>query len=183
MSANILTPESCKYIIDFMEENISHFELNKPKNGYNTSSYGLNLSLYLKDKKFKEIDDILFKYVGISINTFITNNIPNNGFLLEGIQDSGYELRKIVGPTQKHVDSPDVSVVHDKITYRIASIVISLKESGDELIFPEMDIKVPLGQGTIVFFPPYWTHAHYSKWSGIDTYRVQTWLLNKVKTK
>ena len=105
-------------------------------------------------------------------------NIPNYGNLTENIEDSGYELRKIIGPTHLHADGSEVKMVKNSISFRVATLVISLAGTGDTLVFPDLDLEVPLEEGDVVFFPPYWTHRHSSKWSGIDTYRIQTWLTN-----
>jgi hypothetical protein len=105
-------------------------------------------------------------------------NIPNFGNLTKIIEDSGYELRKIIGPTALHADGPELTLSNNNIIHRVGTIVISLSGTGDTLLFPDLDIKVNLEEGTFVFFPPYWTHRHSSEWSGTDTYRIQTWLTN-----
>ena len=99
--------------------------------------------------------------------------------LLSFFSSSGYELRKIIGPTALHADGPELRLFNNNnITHRVGTIVISLSGTGDTLLFPDLDIKVNLEEGTFVFFPPYWTHRHSSEWSGTDTYRIQTWITN-----
>ena len=178
MTAKLLNSDECKRIIDFIENNIDEFKTNSPRKGYNTNSIGRMLNLLSDKKEFKEIDDLIFKAVGKSIEYFIIENIPNYSSLIENIEDSGYELRKIIGPTAIHSDGIGLKLFNDVIKHRIGTIVISLSGTGDTLLFPDLDIKVNLEEGTFVFFPPYWTHRHSSKWSGTDTYRIQTWLTN-----
>ena len=183
MTAKLLNSDECKKIIDFIEDNIDEFKTNKPKSGYNTNSIGRMLNLLSDKKEFKEIDDLIFKAVGKSIECFIIENIPNYGNLTENIQDSGYELRKIIGPTALHADGPELTLSNNNITHRVGTIVISLSGTGDTLLFPDLDIKVNLEEGAFVFFPPYWTHRHSSEWSGTDTYRIQTWITNNKPIK
>lgn len=178
MTAKLLNSDECKKIIDFIEGNIDDFKTNKPRKGYNTNSIGKMLNQLSDKKEFKEIDDLIFKAVGKSIECFIVENIPNYGNLIENIEDSGYELRKIIGPTQLHADGPETNMVENSISFRVATLVISLAGTGDTLIFPDLDVRVTLKEGDVVFFPPYWTHRHSSEWSGKDTYRIQTWLTN-----
>jgi hypothetical protein len=137
----------------------------------------------LSDKKeFKEIDNLIFEKVGKSIDCFIIENMKYYGNLTENIEDSGYTLRKIIGPTKAHQDGIEIKKYKDNsITYRVATLIISLAGTGDTLIFKELGINIPIEEGMVVFFPPYWTHIHSSEWSGTDTYRIQTWLTNRKK--
>jgi hypothetical protein len=133
----------------------------------------------MSDKKeFKEIDDLIFKSVGKSVDRFIIKEPSYGGYISQNIKDSGYHLRKIIGPTQRHADGPEVTEYSDGLSYRVATLVISLAGTGDTLEFPDLGVNIPLDEGTVVFFPPYWTHIHESKWSGVDTYRIQTWITN-----
>jgi hypothetical protein len=178
MTAKLLDSDECKKIIDFIEDNIDEFETNKPKNGYNTNSIGRSLHKMSDKKEFKEIDDLIFKSVGKSVDRFIIKEPSYGGYISQNIKDSGYHLRKIIGPTQRHADGPEVTEYSDGLSYRVATLVISLAGTGDTLEFPDLGVNIPLDEGTVVFFPPYWTHIHESKWSGVDTYRIQTWITN-----
>tara|TARA_Y100000389_G_scaffold118755_1_gene115931 strand:+ start:321 stop:917 length:597 start_codon:yes stop_codon:yes gene_type:complete len=179
MTAKLLDSGECKKIIDFIEDNIDEFKTNKPKKGYNTNSMGRPLSHMSDKKEFKEIDDLIFKAVGKAVDVFMRKDDSVSNAILDNLADSGYELRKVIGPTQLHSDGIEFTLVkRTSVRYRVGTLVISLSGTGDTLEFPHLDISVPLEEGTIVFFPPYWTHIHESKWSGIDTYRIQTWLTN-----
>lgn len=187
MTAKLLDSDQCKKIIDFIEDNIDEFKTSKPRKGYNTNSIGRMLNMLSDKREFKEIDDLIFKKVGESINYFI--NVLPAGSIQSGsidggtINDSGYELRKIVGPTAIHQDGLEIRQNGRNVTHRISTLVISLADTGDELVFPDLNISIPLKEGNVVFFPPNWTHRHSSKWSGVDTYRIQTWLTIEVMPK
>ena len=181
LSAELVSKKDCKDIIKFIdtyEEEHSVLRDYSEKNR-NTNSKEILLSEKLDLPKAKEVDLIIFKRVSEAIKKFIVQNIPNPKVLLsEGIEDTGYQLRKIIGPTKNHQDGVNVDIFRDVYKWRVGTLIISLKDTGDEIVFPDLDVTVPLKQGTILFFPPYWTHAHSSEWSGTDTYRIQTWLTN-----
>ena len=178
MSAQLIKTEDCIKIIDFMEDNLDKFTKSEPRPGYNTNT----LNLVVTPAKYSEIDSLLFNIVGSAVRTFISEKAMRfPGSLCKDIKDSGYELRKVIGETVLHQDGLELIVKDSDVTYRVATLVISFKDTGDKLMFPELDITVPLREGTIVFFPPYWTHRHCTEWSGIDGYRAQTWLTNTIK--
>lgn len=179
-TAKLLDSDQCKKIIDFIENNLDEFRTNKPRKGYNTNSIGKHLSQMSDNKDSKEIDDLIYKAVSEAITTFIRKEPVFSGLISEKIGDSGYELRKVIGPTQKHADGPEINTFTNLIRFRVATLVISLAGTGDTLEFPDLDVSIPLEEGTFVFFPPYWTHAHESTWSGIDTYRIQSWITNDI---
>ena len=181
MSAELVSKKDCKDIIKFIDTHEKEHsvlrDLSEPRRNTNSKEIELGEKKYLP--KAKEIDNIIFKRVGEAINKFIVKNIPNAKDIMRNtIEDTGYQLRKIIGPTQQHQDGVNVLVYNDGYKVRVGTIIISLKDTGDEIVFPHLDITVPLKQGTILFFPPYWTHVHYSNWNGQEGYRIQTWLTN-----
>jgi len=181
MSAKLYDSAVCNSVINFIEDNILEFKL---VNDNYSKAYCVFPSHYAgaRNKEYDKIDDLIFKGVSAAIIAFIDKNIRKPGTLLNNdIGDSGYELRKIIGATDEHQDGLSISHTTKKVQYRVATLVISLSDTGDSLVFPEFDIEIPLREGTVVFFPPYWTHRHYSKWSGKEGYRIQTWLTNAVK--
>ena len=183
MSAELVSKKDCKDIIKFIDTyEKEHSEIRDySENNRNTKSKEITLSQKLYLPKAKEIDNIIFKRIGESIKKFISlQNIPNAHHLMSNnLEDTGYQLRKIIGPTLEHSDGVEVSIFKDAYKYRIGTLIISLKDTGDEIVFPHLDITVPLKQGTILFFPPYWTHIHYSNWNEQEGYRIQTWLTHK----
>lgn len=181
LGAELVSKKDCKDIIKFIDTYEKEHSVirNYSEKNRNTKSKEIVLSEKLHLPKAKEIDNIIFKRVGEAIKKFIVQNIPNPNHLMNNLEDTGYQLRKIVGPTLEHQDGVEVSVFKDICKYRVGTIIISLKDTGDEIVFPHLDVTVPLKQGTILFFPPYWTHVHYSNWAEQEGYRIQTWLTNK----
>tara|TARA_R110000772_G_scaffold57747_9_gene130769 strand:- start:13478 stop:14068 length:591 start_codon:yes stop_codon:yes gene_type:complete len=180
LSAELVSKKDCKDIIKFIdtyeEEHSVLRDYSEKKR--NTNSKEIELSAKLDLPKAKEIDDIIFKRVGEAIKKFIVENVPNAHSLMNNLEDTGYQLRKIIGPTLEHSDGIEINIFKDAYKYRVGTLIISLKDTGDEIVFPHLDITVPLKQGTILFFPPYWTHVHYSNWNEQEGYRIQTWLTN-----
>ena len=181
LSAELVSKKDCKDIIKFIDtyEKEHSTIRNYSEEGRNAKSKEIILSRVMNLPKAKEIDDIIFKRVGEAIKKFIVQNVPNPGDLTNNLADTGYQLRKIVGPTLEHQDGIEVDVFKHSYQYRVGTIIISLKDTGDEIVFPHLDVTVPLKQGTILFFPPYWTHVHYSNWAEQEGYRIQTWLTNQ----
>ncbi len=69
-------------------------------------------------------------------------------------------LRKIKGPTRKHIDG----VLDDTSKLRNMSVIIALNDDyeGGEICFPVQSVTIKLKKGQAVAFPPYWTHPHYT---------------------
>ena len=171
MSSTGLHALECNKVIDFIEKNIK--ESDKIINH--------------EDKKgFSEVDTILFKTVSNSITDFIANSIKNTHYLLtngmektlQDIKDSGYELIKVSTSTELQPCSVDTLLSQNEITFNIASLIMSLKDTGNEIIFPDLDITIPLEEGTVVFFPPYWTHCYYINSTEQQSYIVKTNITN-----
>tara|TARA_Y100000389_G_scaffold23826_1_gene20502 strand:- start:4225 stop:4830 length:606 start_codon:yes stop_codon:yes gene_type:complete len=186
MSANIMKSSDCNTIIDFIETNKENF----PLVDYNFSvSMESHTNLFNKNtENCDKVNSILSDTVSKSIQTFIVENCPNSSlsFSPSTIKNNGFFLRKIVGETTEHNDGIHIETItgsSDYIKHSVGVIVMSLKDTGDFLEFPDYNISVPLGEGSVVFFPPYWTHNHKSKWSGSESYRAQTHLKNTFKLK
>ena len=109
--------------------------------------------------------------------------------------NSGYTLRKICGKTRLHVDNID-KVYNSNISYingdrigdykmiRNCSIIFALNDNydGGTLRFPYHDISIKLKKGSVILFPPYWTHPHESDELENDTFRytINTWSCVKI---
>ena len=186
LSAELVSKKDCKDIIKFIDTHEKEHSILRDysQKNRNTNSKEIALSRIMHLPKTKEIDDIIFKRVGEAIKKFIVQNIPNGKQLMNNLEDSGYQLRKIIGPTLQHQDGVQVDILNKSTyKYRVGTLIISLKDTGDEIVFPHLDVTVPLKQGTILFFPPYWTHVHYSNWNEQEGYRIQTWLTNTKNTE
>ena len=109
--------------------------------------------------------------------------------------NSGYLLRKNYGKTILHIDN--MSEVYDcnlnfikdnkKNSYKMirnASIIFGLNDNydGGMFNFPYYDITFKLKKGSVVIFPPYWTHEHEVCTVENNTYRytLSTWSCMKI---
>lgn len=117
----------------------------------------------------------------------------NNKIVFEA--NSGYCLRKIYGKTRNHIDSI-LEVSNTGITFiknnkmgdykmvRNASIIFALNDNyeGGEFKFTYHDVKVKLKKGSVIIFPPFWTHPHETEELLNDTYRytINTWSCQKI---
>jgi hypothetical protein len=95
--------------------------------------------------------------------------------------DSGYQFRKIHGPTRQHIDN--IFSGNDNIharQIRSMSVIIALNDDyeGGEICFPKQNFSVKLKKGQAIAFPPYWTHPHYTNEliNGTFRYTINTWL-------
>ena len=109
----------------------------------------------------------------------------------------GYTLRKIYNNTNIHIDNLTSGEEfqenknnknnknNNKIIMRNVSAIFSLNDGydGGEFIFPDFDLSIKLKKGSVIMFPPYWTHLHGTKPLLNDTYRytVNTWYAFEIK--
>jgi len=109
--------------------------------------------------------------------------------------NSGYTLRKIYGSTRTHSDGL-IEVLDSNITYikkqklgdyrmiRNSSIIFALNDDyiGGTFRFPYQDVSLKLKKGSILIFPPYWTHPHECDELENNTYRytINTWSCEKL---
>ena len=140
------------------------------------SSYCLVDTNVILDKRIHDIFDtmsILTKYVKIfGVSTF--------------------ELRKVYGKTREHADGtcPD-NVNHPYHKCKIRSVrsltmvgVFNDDYEGGVYHFPIQNINVKLKAGSVILFPPYWTHPHeVSEIKKIETareyrYTISCWGLD-----
>ena len=114
------------------------------------------------------------------INPFINFEVVNK-----------YIYRKIYANTREHIDGlSDTGTVsntyvindnrkNDLMMVRCITIIFSLNDDydGGEFNFPYYDISIKLKKGSVILFPPYWTHRHSSNNLENNTYRytVNTW--------
>lgn len=93
--------------------------------------------------------------------------------------DSGYQLRKIHGTTNRHVDG--VWDKYDTNFVRKVSCIIALNGNfgGGEISFPNQDFKYRMNKGDVLLFPPYWTHPHqvFPPHAGTFRYTINSWFL------
>jgi hypothetical protein len=151
--------------------------------------YNNNLNGYTKKdiKKYISILDEKNEIISNIINK-INNNISFNF-------NSGYTLRKIFGPTRLHTDglySDKIFNIVHRMRYdecrvinmnthivRNASAVFTLNDDydGGLFCFPECNVSIKLKKGSVIIFPPYWTHRHATTDLLNNTFRstITTW--------
>jgi hypothetical protein len=143
--------------------------------------------------KFNHISDIKDYYLRKTLDLEIFNSIGEicnelwSKYKIKCTNDSGYQLRKITGPTRLHSDATvsemckyknkNLPVPNNEI--RIMSVIMALNSDyeGGEFCFPEHNTMVKLKKGQAIAFPPYWTHPHYTNdLNGTFRYTINTWL-------
>jgi hypothetical protein len=111
--------------------------------------------------------------------------------------NSGYLFRKIYGQTKIHIDGPNATAQKTSLHFvnrfddnnlnvfviRICSAIFCLNDDydGGLFYFPNQDVTVKLKKGSIILFPPYWSHPHEVSEPINNTYRytLSTWFCKK----
>jgi hypothetical protein len=178
---NAISHDVCDQVLQYIHSNSHLFENRE----YVKTNNVLCDSIFLfkhHDEESCKIDRMLFEAIHDAIHDHLSPKLKDDvgtpqTFLDDNkLFDSGYEVRRINGPTRMHYDCVCPEMREDGISYRMGTIVISLSESNDYLVFPVQNRSAKLSKGTMVFFPPYWTHPHYTIYGDEQCYRVQTWL-------
>jgi hypothetical protein len=109
--------------------------------------------------------------------------------------NTGYILRKIYGPTRLHTDgltevyNSDINFIHDNKfgdykMIRNSSLIIALNDDyeGGLYNFPYHGVSLRLKKGSMLIFPPFWTHPHEATELENDTikYTITTWTCMKI---
>jgi len=111
--------------------------------------------------------------------------------------NSGYNLRKIYGRTKEHTDGI-LNLIDSDVTFidnskkmddykmvRNASIIFALNDDydGGEFFFPYHNIRLKMKKGSVIIFPPFWTHPHEVSCVENNTFRytINTWSLEKLR--
>jgi len=111
---------------------------------------------------------------------------------------SGYTYRKIFGPTKLHCDNTykiksknifsikNETINNDVIMIRNSSIIFTLNDdyNGGIFNFKYHNINIKLAKGSVIIFPPFWTHPHSVSELLDNTFRytINTWSLQNVST-
>jgi len=112
--------------------------------------------------------------------------------------NSGFMLRKIYGETRLHTDGPNsgmnrksaLKYINEKNTDKLnvyfirnLSCIFALNDdySGGIFNFPYQNINIKLKKGSVIFFPPYWSHPHEVSDLNDNNYRytISTWFCDK----
>lgn len=186
-SGEFISETLCDKLIDFYQEfPIKKTQVwNDDNNNVNCNLFSISSPPNTEDKyylkKAKKLDDEVFSTIGKVVNYL------SYTYGIRGGLDSGYALRKIYGPTNKHTDG---LVCHRKgkslpiDSIRNYSLIIALNDDyeGGEFYFPYQKFTYKLKKGEIIIFPPYWTHPHLTYPLKNRTYRytINTWLFEDV---
>jgi hypothetical protein len=175
---NVINEKQMCELKNYIDENAKEEEVYAL--GSNVQGFTVSVA-DIKDKKEQKYwDDIICTIVG---NIF--KKVSGRDGNIDEVSDSGYQLRKIHGPTREHVD--DITGNNTSNTYnahelRIYSMIIALNSDydGGEFHFPEQKTIIKLKAGQAILFPPYWTHPHYTgELNGTFRYTINTWITRK----
>lgn len=152
--------------------------------------YNNDLNGFKKEdiEKYKKIISIKF----ILIDKLL-KEINNN---LKLLCNSGYCLRKIHGKTRCHIDGllhrhtkKNITFINNNndvkdIMIRSSSVIIALNDNydGGQFHFPNQNIKHKMKKGSVIIFPPYYTHPHETTELENNTFRytINTWTLEEL---
>jgi len=155
-----------------------------------------NISIYNNNINGLKIHQIKAFINAFSNKTKIISEIMekvNNHISFE--YNVGMILRKIFGKTRLHTDGVLIDKSFNKthfienrennkinmntIIARNASAIFTLNDdyNGGEFKFPHYNVTIKLKKGSVLIFPPYWTHYHETNELLDDTYRytITTW--------
>jgi len=157
----------------------------------------MNLEIVSTNKlnglKKKDIEEYVEKINNVMQNIEVIMKEINKNIVFQ--TNSGYCLRKIYGKTRNHIDNIS-EIYNSSINFinnnkmgdyrmiRNASIILSLNDNyeGGEFKFTYHDIKLKLKKGSVIIFPPFWTHPHETEELINDTFRytINTWSCQKI---
>jgi hypothetical protein len=182
-SINNLLEINDESFYSFSTDNSEYETLLKNANNNNFHTNALNGLTQEYLKKCKNHMDCAFETASNVIGSF------NNKYKLFG--NTGFELRKIYGATKLHSDGinqieykKDIwfiknQTIGDKKMIRNMSFILHLNDDyeGGLFKFPLHDVEVKLKKGSVIIFPPYWTHPHCVSELENNTYRytINTW--------
>ena len=177
--------DDLQYKFSKENDNSKILEMVKQKDIYTNIMNGITVS-EIKDLS-KKMDAIMMK-LGKILSIFNINMDANTEYI----------IRKIYGETRLHCDGLKDSISRTNLHYfkdnkardasliRCASIIFSLNDDYDgvEFIFPKYNVNIKLKRGSVLIFPPYWTHQHGTKYLLNNTYRytITTWGCESVYT-
>jgi hypothetical protein len=184
---NFLNDEECNYFINFIER-FKHlsvkWEINSTNNVecYNLVMDDLKQKLNNNDViiDILRMDETIYNVFSNALN--IINSLAP---YLRYEKDCGYQLRKIYGKTALHTDSVHCNQNALKNYIRTLTMILNLNDNytGGVYKFPLQNIEIELKKGSVIIFPPYWTHPHEvtSINENESRYTINTWILEKLK--
>ena len=166
---NIIDDETCSALIKYLEDNIEDSLDRHHGQDYENVQCrqlllpnGSYLDQTVKKSMFKVTDNYADLYEWFGCHS-----------------DSGYQLRKITGNTQQHVDNIYTNAICDRHKLRIISVILGLNSDFENGLFhfPYQEYTTTLKRGEALAFPVYFTHPHYvdAPTNGFR-YTINTWL-------
>jgi len=175
---NVIDLSMCdrlKKLIDNNEVNMEKIIIDK-KIKNNVECHVFTIDNYLNYKN----NYIYYKYIN-SVFKKISKSIFHKKY-----KNSGLQFRKIYGRTGQHIDGYEINKINDnECMIRKASLILMLNDdySGGIYNFPNYNISLKLKKGSVILFPPYWTHPHEVSGVGKNNFRytINTWLCEREK--
>jgi hypothetical protein len=164
---NIITEEKCNEYIQLLNE--SELEKKVIESYNNVECYELNLSKFREMNKYKICDQEIYTIVNNSFGIF-SKLRPH----VKIVNDNGYSLRKIYGKTREHIDFLN----HPSDTRTLSAIFLLNDDyEGGIFNFKYQNIYHKVKKGSVIMFPPYWTHPHSVSEvkNGQFRYTINTW--------
>jgi len=164
---------------------------------YNKLLENVNKKKSIYSNKINGIDKTKTQNIITNINKKIeiANSIMTKLCSLTLDYNTGYTFRKIYGETRSHIDGI-TKIYNSNVTFikennsgdyrmiRKLSIIFSLNDDYDGGIFnfPYQNVSIKLKKGSLLLFPPYWTHPHNCTELENNTYRytISTWVCDKI---
>ena len=168
---NILDGLTCEEFITFIEK-LDLKDTSEEPDKLLKCKY-LNL---LNDNPMHSIND--FKIYCIFNKIFEIMTKCNPYIKITG--DTYYILRKIYGETQLHTDEVRANYTNYFFNQtRCLAAIIALNDNfeGGVFKFPHQNIEHKMKKGSVILFPPFWTHPHQITTVGENKYRytITTW--------
>jgi hypothetical protein len=191
----------CKisYIDDLLKvDDEMYYSFSTDVHKYNETIHNINSKKSIHTNKLNGITRTTIEKYNCKINEImikIKNIMADINKQIEFDCNSGYILRKIYGATRLHVDN--ICEVYDNnlnfmkdnkkddlLFIRNASIIFSLNDDydGGMFNFPYYDVTLKMKKGSVIIFPPYWTHEHqvYNLDNNTYRYTLSTWTCMKI---
>jgi hypothetical protein len=201
---NLLEEKFCNKIIELIDTTPFTKTVIEPFNNVEcfvastNEIYDYDFSKFINEEYISLLNDNM--NISNSLNYNINEKVKLISKIMENVNcnicfeyNTGYQLRKIYGRTKPHVDGL-INILNSNVTFidksleiehykmvRNSSIIFSLNDDYDGGVyhFPYHDIQFKMKKGSVIIFPPYWTHPHEVSSVENNTYRytINTWTL------
>jgi hypothetical protein len=195
VNINDLFDEDDSFFYEFNTQTSKYNEILNKINTKGSNIYNNYMNGITKDKLRRLIR--IYKKKTKTV-TKVMKNINNH---ISFQFNAGIILRKIFGKTRLHTDGLQLDKSFNKtffleehedklinmntIVIRNATAIFSLNDNynGGEFIFPHFNVKLKLKKGSVLIFPPYWTHYHETNNLLDSTYRytLTSWYGEELK--